>query len=74
MKTCSTRCEAIVEHLSDAQACAALIVRFEILMLSELGFGLDLQSCAATGADTRTDLCVAEIGPCGFARGRRAVA
>jgi DNA repair protein RecO (recombination protein O) len=44
--------EAIVEHLADAQACAALIVRFEILMLSELGFGLDLQSCAATGADT----------------------
>jgi DNA repair protein RecO (recombination protein O) len=42
---------AIVGHLSDAQACAALIVRFEILMLSELGFGLDLQSCAATGSD-----------------------
>jgi DNA repair protein RecO (recombination protein O) len=43
--------QAIVEHLSDAQGCAALIVRFEILMLSELGFGLDLQSCAATGSD-----------------------
>jgi DNA repair protein RecO (recombination protein O) len=26
-------------------------VRFEILMLSELGFGLDLQTCAATGTD-----------------------
>ncbi len=44
--------ETIVDHLADAQTCAALIVRFEILMLSELGFGLDLQSCAATGADT----------------------
>ncbi|MET0866872.1 MAG: DNA repair protein RecO [Pseudorhodoplanes sp.] len=43
--------EAIVEHVSDAQACAALMVRFEILMLSELGFGLDLQSCAATGSE-----------------------
>lgn len=43
--------QAIVEHLSDAQACAALIVRFEILMLSELGFGLDLKSCAATGSE-----------------------
>jgi DNA repair protein RecO (recombination protein O) len=44
--------DAIVGHLTDAQACAALIVRFEILMLSELGFGLDLESCAATGAET----------------------
>ena len=43
--------ETIVEHLSDARACAALIVRFEILMLSELGFGLDLETCAATGTD-----------------------
>ncbi len=43
--------EAIVDHVCDAQACAALIVRFEILMLQELGFGLDLQSCAATGSE-----------------------
>ncbi len=42
---------AIVDHITDAQACAALLVRFEILMLSELGFGLDLQTCAATGSD-----------------------
>lgn len=42
--------EAIVPHLNDAAACAALIVRFELLMLSELGFGLDLDACAATGA------------------------
>lgn len=44
--------EAIVPHLSEPTACAALIVRFEILMLSELGFGLDLDACAATGSDT----------------------
>lgn len=43
--------EAIVAYLTDAKACAALIVRFEILMLSELGFGLDLESCAATGSN-----------------------
>ncbi len=42
--------ETIVEHVSDAALAAALIVRFEMLMLSELGFGLDLESCAATGA------------------------
>src|SRR5262249_31553288 len=32
----------------------ALMVRFELAMLSELGFGLDLSSCAATG--TSADL------------------
>jgi DNA repair protein RecO (recombination protein O) len=42
--------EAIVGHLTDAPVCAALIVRFELLILSELGFGLDLQTCAATGS------------------------
>lgn len=42
--------EAIVPHLGDPAACAALMVRFEILMLSELGFGLDLDACAATGS------------------------
>jgi DNA repair protein RecO (recombination protein O) len=33
---------------------AAAMVRFELQMLAELGFGLDLESCAATG--TSTDL------------------
>jgi len=42
--------EMIVGQLSDAALTAALIVRFEALMLTELGFGLDLESCAATGA------------------------
>jgi DNA repair protein RecO (recombination protein O) len=46
--------EAIVPYLHEPVSCAALIVRFELLMLSELGFGLDLDSCAATG--TLTDL------------------
>jgi DNA repair protein RecO (recombination protein O) len=44
----------ILDHLDDAQAAAELIVRFELLMLEELGFGLDLETCAATG--TREDL------------------
>ena len=42
--------EMIVSQLTDAALTAALIVRFEALMLTELGFGLDLESCAATGA------------------------
>ncbi len=33
-------------------ALAEALVRFELLLLDELGFGLDLESCAATGATT----------------------
>lgn len=41
-------CEYILDRLDDAEA-ASLIARFELQMLSELGFGLDLSSCAASG-------------------------
>ena len=37
-------------HLDDPQGAAIGMVRFELQMLTELGFGLDLESCAATGA------------------------
>jgi DNA repair protein RecO (recombination protein O) len=40
----------LIEHLSDAEAVGELVVRFELLVLDELGFGLDLSECAATGA------------------------
>lgn len=40
----------VLENLGDPAAAGALIVRFELLMLEELGFGLDLSECAATGA------------------------
>jgi DNA repair protein RecO (recombination protein O) len=46
--------EAVALHLHEPALCAALIVRFELLMLTELGFGLDLESCASTGS--RSDL------------------
>jgi DNA repair protein RecO (recombination protein O) len=39
----------MIAHLDDAQAAAELFVRFELLVLEELGFGLDLERCAATG-------------------------
>jgi DNA repair protein RecO (recombination protein O) len=42
--------EILLEHLTDAQAAAPLVVRFELQLLAELGFGLDLAECAATGA------------------------
>src|SRR5262249_50001270 len=37
-----------LDHLEDTAA-AAFVVRFELQMLAELGFGLDLAACAATG-------------------------
>ena len=39
----------LVGHLDDPAAAGELIVRFELLVLDELGFGLDLSQCAATG-------------------------
>lgn len=42
---------AMVELLDDPVLAGALIVRFELRMLEELGFGLDLDRCAATGTN-----------------------
>ncbi len=39
----------LIEHLDDASAAGELVVRFELMVLEELGFGLDLSECAATG-------------------------
>src|ERR1051325_4466202 len=39
----------ILDHLGDRMLGAALIARFELQMLAEFGFGLDLDQCAATG-------------------------
>jgi len=41
---------AMLGHLDDPTMAAIEMVRFELQMLAELGFGLDLESCAATGA------------------------
>ena len=40
---------AALARLDDPLAAGAEVVRFELRMLAELGFGLDLSSCAATG-------------------------
>lgn len=39
----------MIPHLEDADAAGELVARFELLVLDELGFGLDLARCAATG-------------------------
>jgi len=41
--------EGILVDLTDAHVAGPQIVRFELQLLSELGFGLDLDRCAATG-------------------------
>lgn len=45
----------VLDHLQAADTAGALLIRFEMELLSELGAGLDLSSCAATGS--REDLC-----------------
>ena len=42
----------VLDHLADPEIGPALMVRFELAMLAELGFGLDLSQCASTGAIT----------------------
>jgi DNA repair protein RecO (recombination protein O) len=41
--------EAILDRVGDPAVAGALVVRFELQMLAELGFGLDLARCAVTG-------------------------
>ncbi|MGL6062664.1 MAG: DNA repair protein RecO, partial [Bradyrhizobium sp.] len=38
-----------LDDFEDASGAAAHVVRFELAMLAECGFGLDLSNCAATG-------------------------
>jgi DNA repair protein RecO (recombination protein O) len=40
----------MLDHFDDVGGAAAHLIRFELAMLAELGFGLDLETCAATGA------------------------
>jgi DNA repair protein RecO (recombination protein O) len=41
--------QSLLPLLDEPSAAAELLVRFELLILDELGFGLDLSRCAATG-------------------------
>ena len=46
----SSGVRSVLDRLDDAGAAAPLVVRFELQLLSELGFGLDLPNAPATGA------------------------
>jgi DNA repair protein RecO (recombination protein O) len=39
----------LLRHLDDFEIWPQLLVRWEVMLLSDLGFGLDLEICAATG-------------------------
>ncbi|HUI13045.1 MAG TPA: DNA repair protein RecO [Xanthobacteraceae bacterium] len=39
----------VLDRLDDAVIAAPMVVRFELQVLAELGFGLDLEQCASTG-------------------------
>jgi len=43
--------EAIIETLPEGKGWPAALARFELALLQDLGFGLDLGSCAATGTN-----------------------
>jgi DNA repair protein RecO (recombination protein O) len=43
----------VLGFLNDPTVWPALLVRWELALLDELGFGLDLSQCAATGANDR---------------------
>jgi len=44
--------DAVIEMLLDARAARLAVARFELGLLAELGFGLDLDRCAASGVAT----------------------
>jgi DNA repair protein RecO (recombination protein O) len=41
--------EAVLDHMDDVPTAAALVAHFELQLLAELGFGLELDRCALTG-------------------------
>jgi DNA repair protein RecO (recombination protein O) len=43
--------EVVADALDDPALAAPLVVRFELAILAELGFGLSLDACAATGGN-----------------------
>ena len=63
--------DEVLGCLLDARLAALRVVQFELAILTELGFGLDLAQCAATGTSERSDLCLAEERPRGFTEAGR---
>ena len=64
---------AAVEAAPAASGWGAALVRYELLMLAELGFGLDLERCAVIGRRRRSDRGQPSLGPGGQRRRGRAL-
>ena len=62
-----------LDDFDDAGGAAAHLIRFELAMLAELGFGLDLENCAATGATADLIYVSPKSGGAVSRRGRRAL-
>jgi DNA repair protein RecO (recombination protein O) len=45
----------VLDHLNEPSGAGELYVRFELAVLNDLGFGLDLLQCAATGSHENLD-------------------
>ena len=63
-----------LDDFDDAGDAAAHLIRFELAMLAELGFGLDLENCAATGATADLIYVSPKSGGAVSRSGRRALA
>lgn len=66
---------AAIEAAPAARGWAVALVRYELLLLAELGFGLDLERCAATGRNDdlifvspKSGIAVSRIGAEGYER------
>ncbi len=57
------RTVALLDMLGQTEAWPLAYLRWELSLLDEMGFGLDLTRCAVTGVAGRSDLCVAQNGP-----------
>ena len=52
----------IADHLHQPEICPALMARFELGFLSELGFGLSLDECAVTGCNDELNFVSPKTG------------
>ena len=59
----------LIARLSQGPAMLADLVRWETLLLADLGYGLDLTACAVTGANHGAGLCLPPHRPCGHRGG-----
>ncbi|MEC9369166.1 MAG: DNA repair protein RecO [Pseudomonadota bacterium] len=52
----------VLEHMAEPDLWPGLLVRWELELLNELGFGLDLSACAATGSRERLEFVSPKSG------------